>query len=260
MPDVQRLPICMILVGLLLVISLMVPVTPLKHNNMICSRVQDCVCGFPTGEGINLTSLGQAPLIFNDTIHSAVFYFNPCVTTLTECLNNSVVCVNDEKSNHTTPLGLKNEALFKAQGLYNPIYIYFKVEGIETDIQLECSEKNTSFIAVNRSDGLEPFSPVVKYHFLLQSPAACLQSVDIDVRDSNVNEGMSSGAAFFIVLLVLVCLYFLIGAAANHFIRGASGWEMIPNYGFWKSLPNTLLDGIKYVANGCRPPPSYEQI
>lgn len=38
-------------------------VTSLKHKNMICDQIQECVCGFPSGQGYNLTNLELEQLV-----------------------------------------------------------------------------------------------------------------------------------------------------------------------------------------------------
>lgn len=82
-------------------------------------------------------------------------------------------------------------------------------------------------------------------YLLLQSPEACLKDVD-SFSNNSVGNGLSSGAIFFIVLIVLWCSYILVGAVANHFLRGATGWEMIPNYQFWKNVPNAFMVCIQF--------------
>ena len=232
--------------------SVHTPVTSLKHKNFICEVIHDCICGFPSGQGINLTNLATKTLMFNDTKRNLTFYFNPCDDAL-NCSAGSLLCVHDQNMNKTTDLGLKGESTFLSEGLSSSVFLNLHNGDIETEVQLECSsstETNLSLKGINDKD----FDPVVKYTFLLASPEACLKPVDLLYNTA------SSGSVFVIVLLVLFLAYFIVGMAANHFLQGASGWEMIPNYHFWRSICNGLMDGVRFIANGCRPPPSYEQI
>ncbi|XP_026272309.1 uncharacterized protein LOC113202341 isoform X1 [Frankliniella occidentalis] len=243
----------------LVVMEIQSPVTSLKHKNVICDKLEECTCGFPTGEGVNLTALTNSTLKLNDTDSKVVFYFNPCTDALSPCPNNSVICMVDD-NNTVLDLGSKGGASFTSQGVYGPVFMNYEKEDIATEIQLDCVDKVESTLSFN--ENYNRFEPIleVKYHLLLQSPEACFRPVEEYYSTNVVREGISSGALFLIVVLVLWLAYMIVGAAANHFISGATGFEMIPNYEFWRSLPDKLADGAKFVANGCRPPPSYEQI
>ncbi|XP_034239270.1 uncharacterized protein LOC117644137 [Thrips palmi] len=235
------------------------PVTSLKHKNMICDKISECVCRFPTGHSINLTNLASTTLNFNDTKDGLVYYLNPCGQAHTPCSNGSSLCVLEEKTNHTTDLGPMNASVFSTQGMFSPVYLSYEISDLTTEIKLVCSDKPESILLLDTDiDDLEPSAEPKKY-LLLQSPEACLKDADA-FSDNSASNGLSSGAIFFIVLIVLWCSYILVGAVANHFLRGATGWEMIPHYQFWKNVPTLFMDGFKFVANGCKPPPSYEQI
>lgn len=235
------------------------PVTSLKHKNMICEKISECVCRFPTGHSLNLTNLASKTLTFNDTKDGLIYYLNPCGEAHAPCGNGSSLCVLEEKTNHTTDLGPMTSSVFSSQGIYTPVYLTFEISDLETEIKLECSNKPESLLSLDVDVDLLEASVEPKKYLLLQSPEACVKDVDY-LSDSSESNGLSSGAIFFIVLIVLWCSYILLGAVANHFIRGATGWEMIPNYQFWKNIPTLFMDGVKFVANGCKPPPSYEQI
>ena len=38
-------------------------------------------------------------------------------------------------------------------------------------------------------------------------------------------------------ILVFLVVYFIAGILINHYARGMTGAEMVPNVGFWKELP-----------------------
>jgi hypothetical protein len=60
----------------------------------------------------------------------------------------------------------------------------------------------------------------------------------------NSNKGLSTGSVLVIVFFVFTILYFVGGAVALKFLRGAQGREMIPNYDFWVDLPNLVRVSI----------------
>ena len=64
---------------------------------------------------------------------------------------------------------------------------------------------------------------------------------------------------FCLILFILFILYFFGGMAVMKY-RGASGFELIPNFYIWSSLPGNLKRGFCYVWNGCRSEDSYERI
>ncbi|KAK3916926.1 Cation-dependent mannose-6-phosphate receptor [Frankliniella fusca] len=236
-------------------------ITSLKHKNMICDKLEECACGFPTGEGVNLTALASTTLILNDTESKVVFYFNPCTAAFGPCPNNSVICMVDDNSTKPLNLGSKGGSSFSSQGVFGPVFINYNEGDLATEIQLDCTEyaQNTTLVFNENYNRFEP-SLEVKYHLLLQSPEACFKPVEGYYSSNVVREGISSGALFLIIMIVLWLAYILIGSVANHLISGATGWEMIPHYEFWRNLPTMLMDGVKFVANGCKPPPSYDQI
>ncbi|KAJ1528547.1 hypothetical protein ONE63_006953 [Megalurothrips usitatus] len=234
------------------------PVTSLKHKHMICDQISQCVCQFPSGDGLNLTVLGSETLKFNDSEHGVIFYFNPCIDAQ-GCPSGSVLCMLEENNQTTDLSGMNHQLTFSYEGTDNPIFVNYDNGAARTKIQLECWGKNeTSFVRNITKDESEPGAEF-QFHFLVRSPEACLKSID-NMRSNVVSEGLSNGALFVLVLLILWCAYILVGAASKHFIMGATGWEMIPHYEFWKTVPASFVSGVKFIANGCRSPPSYEQI
>ncbi|KAH3715069.1 hypothetical protein DPMN_057773 [Dreissena polymorpha] len=61
---------------------------------------------------------------------------------------------------------------------------------------------------------------------------------------------------FFVFLFV----YFVAGMLFMKFGRGAVGTEVIPNYGFWSSLPGLIKEGVAFTCSGCKADTSYAKI
>lgn len=83
----------------------------------------------------------------------------------------------------------------------------------------------------------------------LYSPAVCLALL----RPPPVVEGLGTGAILTIIILVTLFSYCTLGIFYNHFVRGTRGAELIPNLDFWRSLPGLIMDGVRFIQNGCRP-------
>lgn len=83
----------------------------------------------------------------------------------------------------------------------------------------------------------------------LYTPAACLSLL----RPPPDVEGLGTGAVLSIIILVTLFSYCALGIAYNHFVRGTRGVELIPNHDCWASLPGLVMDGIRFIQNGCRP-------
>jgi cation-dependent mannose-6-phosphate receptor len=88
----------------------------------------------------------------------------------------------------------------------------------------------------------------------LFSKSACTKVID---------EGHSGTYYFFLFLFLGAFLYLSIGMTINYIFVGARGYELIPNYDFWKKSWVTMKLGFAYVKNGCRVIPtedSYDAI
>lgn len=84
----------------------------------------------------------------------------------------------------------------------------------------------------------------------LYTPAACLSLLR---PPPPAAEGLGTGAVISIIILVTLFSYCTLGIVYNHFVRGTRGAELIPNLDFWRQLPSLVMDGIRFIQNGCRP-------
>jgi len=92
-------------------------------------------------------------------------------------------------------------------------------------------------------DGTEDERPVFTerqvpdwiYHFEWHHPIAC-----------GGGGGVSVGTILLILLLVGVIVYLVGFAAYNYKMRGARGLEIVPHRSFWMSLPEYVLDGMRF--------------
>lgn len=52
--------------------------------------------------------------------------------------------------------------------------------------------------------------------------------------------GLSTGSLLVILFFVSVGVYFIGGIIVLKALRGATGWEMVPNHDFWCKLPSLV--------------------
>jgi hypothetical protein len=64
-------------------------------------------------------------------------------------------------------------------------------------------------------------------------------------EDIHVNNNLSGGTIFIIVMLSLFAAYVLFGGVFN-MIRGRRGWELFPNFELWKSFFAIVMDGVAF--------------
>jgi len=69
-------------------------------------------------------------------------------------------------------------------------------------------------------------------------------------------KGYSTGSILDIIFFTISFAYLGLGISVNYFLVGARGVEMIPNLDFWKDFPALVLDGMKFLQNGCTARPS----
>jgi len=94
-------------------------------------------------------------------------------------------------------------------------------------------------------------NPQLHYNFKWASQYAC--PVGKQGGGNNVEEGVDAAAlAIFIILIVSITLYFVIGILIKKFKMGATGCDILPNSGFWTSLPGLVKDGFMFIINKIR--------
>lgn len=52
--------------------------------------------------------------------------------------------------------------------------------------------------------------------------------------------GLSTGSVLVILFFVCFGVYFIGGIIVLKTLRGATGWEMVPNHDFWCKLPSLV--------------------
>ncbi|XP_050454779.1 uncharacterized protein LOC126853227 [Cataglyphis hispanica] len=222
-----------------------------------CKQVDPCICTLPDGHYYNLTGLVDELghfQTFEDTQGDYTVYFHPCanVQIKTEkgeiCANGSNVslCIFD-KNNLTHSLGTIEETKMKMSSENKFPIFEIHHDKIISVINIVCfTDSKTNF----KIDSGIPPSGSNKYHFMLISPYGC---------KIEPHKGLSIGSVLVILFFTIAGIYFIGGIITLRILRGATGWEMLPNHDFWSKLPLLVRDGIVFTFNCCRAD-SYERI
>jgi len=231
-----------------------------------CQQREGCECVFPDGTGYDLKpiiaggDILQAITNQNTTLDK-MFFYHPCGDTTTmpilsindtdnACRFGYSLCMYDIAKNKTVILGKSSDMKLKMNGDSLQV-VFAKPETLNvSSVTFECTPraKTSVFYA--------PLEKNDQVNLSLFSPYAC--PVDIDKK---VNHGFFY--TLFIVLLTLLFVYLFIGMLINYFLIGARGYELIPNYDFWRKVWRSIKLGFIYVKNGCRVIPaedSYDAI
>lgn len=54
------------------------------------------------------------------------------------------------------------------------------------------------------------------------------------------HKGLSIGSVLLILFFTIAGIYFIGGIITLRILRGATGWEMLPNHDFWTKLPSLV--------------------
>ncbi|KAL6261207.1 hypothetical protein P5V15_008732 [Pogonomyrmex californicus] len=218
-----------------------------------CTQLMPCFCSLPDGSYYNLIALASSEP-FTDTKFNLTAYFHPCTNRKikvnedndTTCSNGTGVslCIYDfrilKNKNETLNFGTVEETKLKL--LDSNKYPVFEMQhgGIKSIIKIVChSDKETYF-------GIEPPINSKEYEFTLRSPYGC------KIIPKSETKGLSTGSVLVILFFTFAGLYFFGGIIILKTLRGATGWEMIPNLDFWSTLPSLVKDGVIFVFGCCR--------
>jgi hypothetical protein len=192
--------------------------------------------------------------------HTDIYFWNPCnsfeldheAIGLNECTVKEDVAICDM---HNT-----NNSDFDPEILYNlgsqssvHFEIVEKVVFVSYTYTGDSTKKTSRIKLACIKDGRQD-DPVFEYidgngthyEFLLKSVCACPGGCPQTSRRSS-SGGLSPGSILLIIFFVLVALYLLVGVSYQVVMKKANGVEMIPNSGFWCSLPGYIKDGMVLV-------------
>lgn len=224
-----------------------------KETCSVCRHLSACSCVFPNGQGISLSPLANASSL-KALESNYTFYFHPCANAplsdkqASECYKGNGVSLCATHWNSTYSLGTAEETTMTAdEDMSKAPQLTIRHGNATSVIDLKCCALCKDQLTVDSAD-----STTNQYRLSLTSPHACLTSIQA--------KGLSTGSLLLIYLFVFSGIYFIGGAIALKLLRGATGWEMIPNHTFWRGLPSLVKDGVTFTLNCCRVEDSYQSI
>ncbi|XP_066601193.1 uncharacterized protein [Prorops nasuta] len=226
-----------------------------------CIATSPCSCTFPNGDKYNLTKLeSEGPFNSTDSNDNYEIRFQPCKNLPME-FNYPEVNFNKACSSG------KGVSLCAYDKKQKTLYNLGTID--ESKLALDVKKKNQLIFTLHHDNR------TTYINIICRSEANCKTDFKIDNIGSNIydltlitpygckifapQKGLSFGSVFLIMILVICGLYFIGGALVLKFIRGATGWEMLPNHEFWLKLPMYIKDGGTFIINCCRTD-SYERI
>ncbi|XP_018344844.1 PREDICTED: uncharacterized protein LOC108750094 [Trachymyrmex septentrionalis] len=214
-----------------------------------CVQEAPCTCSLPDGYYYNLSALDAKS--FSAKSDNYTVYFHPCtnvnmtIENKANCSTENVsLCILHNNVNKTVlTTGTIKETRMKLLDDKFPIFeILHNDTKIIINIVCYMGNKETSFALDSISNK--------SYNFKLVSPYGCKLQREM---------GLSTGSLLVILFFVSVGVYFIGGIIVLKALRGATGWEMVPNHEFWCKLPSLVRDGVVFAFNCCRAD-SYERI
>ncbi|KAG7212728.1 hypothetical protein KM043_012995 [Ampulex compressa] len=218
-----------------------------------CTQLTACSCAFPDGRRVDITKIGDSGIL-NATNKNYNIHFIPCANGRimsgpndTECSTGkgTSLCAYNTNEKKFFNLGTIEESKMhlESPNSENVVLTFQRVNRTAT-IVLICNPPSKTHILLDSANN-------TNYRLILESPMAC--------KSYPHTKGLSTGSILVILCFVFSGIYFVGGALVLKFLRGATGWEMLPNHTFWCELPSLVRDGIVFTFNCCRAD-SYERI
>lgn len=223
-----------------------------KQSSSECKQLTPCSCMFSDWQGYSLMPLvNSMPLKAVDEKSNHTFFFHPCTNRplsdnkMSECYKGDGVSLCAIRNNQFFFWGKAEETeISLGMDSSKPPIFTFHHNNTTIIIALACCSLCETRLYVEAIKESE-------YHLVLSSLDAC----KVMMRAN----GLSVGSMLLIYFSFAFGVYFIGGALILKFLRGATGWEMIPNHEFWRNLPSLFKDGVVFTFNCCRLD-SYEKI
>ncbi|OWF38201.1 uncharacterized protein LOC110466569 [Mizuhopecten yessoensis] len=210
-----------------------------------CKKINSCSCQQDDGGIIDLSPISKKDgtawfSSVKDTITIANrFYWNPCISFTEEACVNVAVCREESMIPNSTyyDVGTQDSAFFIYRNDADLVLGYQGVNST-TIVTLYCTGNAVDNLTVIG----ESIEGSAIYNMELRSIHAC--AFYPIYPPSQDGSGLSAGWVVFIVLLVLLCAYFLVGTVYNIVYKKAEGADAIPHIAL-------IMGGCSYVKGCC---------
>lgn len=220
-------------------------------RNGACTSVSANVCHCFANDGtmVDLTHLDSHdpsnPKFSNVQTPDALlkYSYNPCSAFTCANSSDSAVCSFNGTTQTNVGMQSRGECMTSTTDVS---MMYYTQSNLAAQVRLICdknSVENSTLTALNY-DGT--------YHKLeLRSIYCCPTLVPITTSLMPTlappQGGLSAGSILLIIFFSALLAYLILGMLFRMFIIGAKGYEVIPNYEFWHSLPGLIQDGFAFT-------------
>ncbi|XP_017787481.1 PREDICTED: uncharacterized protein LOC108570188 isoform X2 [Habropoda laboriosa] len=225
-----------------------------KETSSKCKQLTSCSCVFPNGYGYSLSPLNDSTPIEAVIVgDNRAILFHPCTNVQMgisgECKKGKGASLCLQHGNDSSVLGTAEETHLMVEPVNSTVLFVVHHNNYTTKIALECCTSTqcpTLLVPpILANDSKE-------YDLKLISPYSCKKLL--------MHKGLSTGTILLICFFSFSALYFIGGAIALKLLRGATGWEMVPDHKFWlEELPSYVKDGVGFTFNCCHAD-SYQKI
>ncbi|KAH9520381.1 hypothetical protein Btru_060627 [Bulinus truncatus] len=214
---------------------------PASVQALTCNGDGPCRCTYSDGSGtVDIGSVGRhdgKPQFPDESSYDGSFYsYNPCFPMSQGSCTDSACC--KRVGNDYVTMGTQPSASWSYTGYY-PMVSYSTSDGKVTEVVLMC-DKSYTVAQIDVVGELRPGILTINMFSICACPNQC-KRVDPPADD----EGLSPGSIMLIIFFVLLIVYVVAGSAFNYHRQKTVGREMLPNYGFWSTIPGLAQDGFK---------------
>ncbi|XP_035688273.1 cation-dependent mannose-6-phosphate receptor-like [Branchiostoma floridae] len=236
------------------------------QNQTTCTKNTACSCTMSDGSGdVNLQFVESGKPTYKDQVATVqkddyLYSWNPC-TPFTEgpagdqdsCTNMAACQISSDQTNFFG-LGTHDSAQFAldsdpttGESVVSVVY-QAASSGRASEVLLKCTTGATVFTVLGEIQQGQ-------YIFQLESPCCCPGA-----KEGCMGVGISGGTIVLIIAVSVVVVYFVGGMIIMKFVKKAEGLAVIPNSGFWSSLPGYIKEGVLFIVSPCRRSGKYDSI
>ncbi|XP_011667137.2 uncharacterized protein LOC105439633 [Strongylocentrotus purpuratus] len=244
-------------VGLIALLGFLSFVGSEPSCDKLIGPVNNCHCRYsdggdpPTYRNIDFSPLGRSDgkpaFAYKETPNDDFKYaYNPCHPFHDGfCTTNTAACQVSNDELHSYPIGDPDVIAFEVIDS-DIVLTYAEVSGRLAVVNFHCDE---SALTAATYEPLGEQTPG-NYHFTIGTCLACLKDIPNCYPVGGTE--ITVGGIVCIIFALLVLVYLIGGILYQKFRRGATGKELIPNYGFWSDFPALVKDGFMFPIELCR--------
>ncbi|XP_041368090.1 uncharacterized protein LOC121382627 [Gigantopelta aegis] len=217
----------------------------------MCKQTSQCSCALETGETIDLHRIPSKTVDTFKNVHGPdgfVYTYDPCSPFPCSALRrDSYLCRSDL-------MHRENRCLANVSGIVafetdsSGVAIHYLTQdhlgNISSIVYLKCDPVHGDRFIVKETQS-QLVKSLASYEFELHSACAC-----VDGCLGTVSQ-LSFGSLMLLIFFSVVMMYFGVGCIYNKTVNGSTGSELIPQSGFWCSLPGLIKDGYFFFISPC---------